>query len=343
MPMKQAQNVVRMNQNSVFADIQTFLRNKEVKSKNTMTAYDADIRQFFKYMRGKEIEELTVQDLNFRNSDMMNYQTYLYREYTQPNGKRYSNITINRKINAIVSLYRFLKRNGYDVDPEVIRVEDLPDDSKQIGFLTLEEINHLLALADNEELKAFIVLALHTSMRKNALLNLKWEQIERKYDEPDYYVIRVMDKGKQDFKDIHSSVYEMLLNIKTDDERVFTMPTRTLDYRFKVLCKKAGIDEKRKVSIHSLRKAGIDFVKQFTGDLQAAQNQASHSSPSVTAAIYTQQARNLAARILVDHVDEKIFDELTRDELLELVKSFGNGIGFQLRNAAKKIIEKRKG
>lgn len=341
MAEKSINNVARLNRNTVYSHIRSFLRDKGVRSINTEKAYEKDIRQFFSYMRNKEIEELTVEDLNFINSDMRDYRTYLYREFVLPNGEKYSNITINRKINAVIALFRVLKRDGYNVDPDVLKLDDLPDDSKQIGFLTVEEVNHLLILTENEELRAFIILALHTSMRKEALLSLTWEQITLKYDEPDFFIIRVMDKNKQDFKEIHTSVHKMLLDLKKDEKYVFTTPRSTLDYQFKALCKKAGIDPQRKVSIHSLRKAGVDFVKQFTGDIQAAQNQATHSSPSVTAAIYTQKPKNLAARILIEQVDENIFDELSKDELLQLVKGFGNGVGYQLRMEAKKIVDKR--
>jgi hypothetical protein len=40
-------------------------------------------------------------------------------------------------------------------------------------------------------------------------------------------------------------------------------------------------------------------------------------------------------------IDEKIFDELTHEELLKLIKSQTNGIGHRLRVVAKKIIDCR--
>ena len=339
----QLQNVVRLNSNSVFLSIKEFLRNKGIRSKNTESAYENDIRQFFRYIAGKELEELTDQDLKIKHSDMLGYQNYLYKEYVQPNSKRYSNITINRKCNAVLSLYRHLKRDGYDVDPDVIKVDELPDDTKQIGFLTVDEIDSMLLINNNMELKAFILIALHTSMRKNAILALEWNQISQSYEDPDFYIIRIMDKNKQDFKEIHKSIYELLLSIKKDEKYVFTIPRSTLDYQFKALCKKAGIDyEKRKISIHSLRKAGVDFVKQYTNDIQAAQAQATHSSPTITAAIYTQKPKNLAARLLIEQVDNNIFDELTHEELLELIKSQTNGLLFKFKMDAKKIVDKRK-
>lgn len=335
------QPVVRLNQDSVFSHIQSFIRNKSIKSKNTAIAYENDIRQFFSYMKGKEIENLTTEDLSIKNSHMLEYQTYLFKDYRKPSGERYSNATIKRKIDSVVALFRFLRKNDYEVNPDILTVDELPDDSKQIGFLTVDEIELMLSMSDDEVLKAFIVLNLHTSMRKDALLQLEWKQFVPKYDEPDFWIIETMDKGKKDFKEIHVSVYELLLKIKSDDKHVFSIPKSTLDYRFKSLCGKIGIDPLRKVSIHSIRKAGIDFVKQYTGDLQAAQQQGTHSSPAVTAAIYTQKPKNMAARILSQKLDEGLFDQLTHDELLRLVKSFGNGVGHQLKVTAKRIIENR--
>jgi integrase len=342
--------VVKMNQSTVFSSIQSFLRDKGVNSKNTKVAYENDIRFFFSYTRNKDIENLIIDDLRFKNSDIKDYRSYLYEDYVQLNGKKFSNITINRKVNTIISLFRHLKTNDYDIDPQTgltvfdpdkMKVEDLPQDVKQTGFLTVDEVNHMLLMTNDEELKAYMLLSLHTSMRKDSILNLKWEQITPKHDEDGWFIVRNFDKGEEVFKEIHKSIYEMLLNIKKDDVRVFLIPASTLDYRFKALCKKAGIDKYRKVSIHSLRKAGIDFVKQYTGDIHAAQHQANHSSSAITDKCYVQKPKNIAARLLVENVDEGIFDDMSREELLELVQSFGNGIGHQLRAGASKIVGKR--
>lgn len=336
-------NVSKLNQQeSVFKYIQSFLRNKGVKSQNTEKAYENDIRQFFLYMRNKEIERLVEIDLQFKNADMMDYQTYLYCEFVQTNGKKYSNITINRKMNTIVALYASLKRNGYSVDPDIMKIEDLPDDSKQIGFLNVDEIDHMLLLTDDIELKYFIMLALRTSLRKDALISLEWEQIQQSHNNPDCYIITTIDKGKRVEKEIHKTMYDLLLNLKKENNpNVFHIPIRTLDYRFKSLCKKVGIDEKRKISIHSLKKAGVSYVKELTGDIHAAQMQAGHSSPVTTSKYYLERKTNLAGMMLDIKLDDNIFEQLTHQELLNLIRGFGNGIGHQLKLRAKKIIDGR--
>jgi integrase len=338
--LAQKQNVTRINQHStVFSHIQSYLRNIETKSVNTKMAYEKDIRDFFIYTRNKDIEQLIEEDLVFNNSDMEDYQTYLHN-FVQKNGQKLANSTIKRKIKSVIALYRKLKRKGFNVEPDMMDVDFAKVNSKKIGFLTAEEIEHMLIISDKEELKAFILLALHTSMRRDALLELKWNQIQPKHDEKGWYIINTIDKGKQDFKEIHESVYDVLLNNKSDDEYVFKIPRSTLGHQFRALCKKAGIEEYRNVSIHSLRKFGIDFINQTDG-LHAAQAQATHSSPTVTSEIYTQKPKNLAARRLIDNGDNSVFDELSREELLELVNGFGNGIGYQLRESARKIVDGR--
>jgi len=44
---------------------------------------------------------------------------------------------------------------------------------------------------------------------------------------------------------------------------------------------------------------------------------------------------------MFENIPESIFDELTREELLQLVKSIKNGTGYILKREAKKIIENR--
>ena len=335
----QIHNVVRLDhKNEVYKAIVSFLEKKEMKSKNTKDAYERDIRQFFKYMRGKDIEELLEEDLKFKNADMVHYQSYLYKTL------KYSNTTINRKINTILALYSYLESQEFDVKPEVLKVEELAEDSKPIGSLELDEVYLMLSILGDsrreKEMKAFILISLQTSLRKDAVLNLNVSQIMKTKENE--VMIMAYDKGKQHFKEIDQETYDLLMELKLEDGKFFTIPKRTLDYNFKSLCKKIGIDPLRRVSIHSLKKAGVDYVKEATGDLQAAQEQAGHSSPTTTAKYYVKRPKNLLPKLLQVREYKNIFRELTHEECIQLLESFTNGIEYQLKLKAKEIIDARK-
>lgn len=346
--MNATANVVRHNQqsNTVYKHIQSFLRNKGVKSKNTMAEYESDIRQFFRYFRNKDIEQLTEEDLYFLNSDMMDYQTYLSTEHVKQGGGHYSNTSVNRKIASIISLYTFLKRNGYNVDPEMLKVDDLASDGKPRGYLAPDEVVHMCDVVLNqrlgEEKRALIMLALRTGLRKDALLNLKWSQITPHPSKEDYYLITTFDKGSQQEKEIHKKMYEVLLSEKRDEERVFCMDVKTVNKMMETLCKDMGIGEYRNITFHSIKKASGQYVYDETGgDIYAVQKQLGHKSINTSAKYYMAPIRNMAAAI-DEEKDKGIFEELSREEMLELLKSFNNGLSAQLISGAKKIIEERK-
>lgn len=336
--------ITRITQNTVYSHIQSFLRNKGVKSKNTQEAYHDDLQQFFSYIRNKSLEDLLPEDLNLTNSDMLDYQTYLKEEYLTAKNEHYSNNTVNRKIAPIISLFTHLKKNEYPVDPDKLRIDDLDDDSVPYGFLAPNEIDQMIDLVqyhrNGNEKKALIMLAVRTSLRKEALLNLTWNKIMKSPDKDNAYIIKTKDKNDpKSMKEIHVKMYNILLSIKNDSSpKIFHMSPRTVDEMMSKLCLQMGIDPRRKISFHSLKKEGVNFVHELTGDIHATQSQAGHSSPNTTSKFYIKPQMNIAGMAMDEDIDTDIFKKLTHEQLLRLVESMGNGVGLQLRREAAKIL-----
>lgn len=337
--MEKSRNVVRMpaNQNLIFKHIQSYLRNKSNRSENTERAYRSDIQQFFTYMKGKDLESLTESDLHILNSDMMDYQTFLLEQN--------SNNTTTRKIASVISLFSFLKKNGYSVDPDMLRVDALTKDEKAYGFLSPDEIDKMIALVgehrNGEEKKLLIMLAVRTSLRKNALLNLRWRDISKSRDKEDVYIISStdqFDKGKVIYKEIHRKMYDKLLILKTDGENIFNIGERTVDVMMKKLCKDMGIEKERNITFHSLKKAGVEYVYTLTGDIRAAQMQAGHSNIEVTGRTYLPKEVNIAGMAMDEDIDKDIFNKMTKEQLIELMESIDGGLGLQLRRKAVKMM-----
>ena len=343
--VKQSVNVANLNQNRIYNYIVTFLNNKAKKSKNTAIKFEKDIRDFFKYLRNKDIEDLEREDLDIKNKEVLEYQNYLT--------ERYKNSVVNGKLTAVRSLYKFLKRDDNSINIDALIVDDLPDDSKKIGFLTPDEAMHLarLALTEREKGKmkqALILLAAATSLRKNALLELKYSDIRPSEDNPDKYIIYTtdhLDKGKPIEKEIHKKLYELLLEIKdenSNDDKIFHITNKSIDQMMKRLCKKAGIDPRRNITFHSLKKAGAEFAYEYTkGDMFAVTAQGGWTNPTTPYKHYMKKQRNIAGMAMFEDINDNIFDQLTREEAIKLLKSIGNGLGARLKKEAKEIIENR--
>lgn len=342
-------NVARLKTNNVYSSIRTFLRSKGLSSANTEREYEADIRQFFKFIRNKEIEELVEADLHVVKSDILDYQVYLSEE------KDYQNTTVNRKINTLRSLYEHLKGDDYDVNPYVMKIKDLPDDTKHIGFLSPDEAWLLADLAlkterENAKMKyALILTAASTSLRKTAILNLCYSDIYPTNEE-DKYVIRCedkdrMDKGKTIEKQIHKDLYQLLLDIKDtkyNDDKIFHIDNMIISKMMKRLCEKAGLDPRRNISFHSLKKAGVRYADETSGgDIKAIVAQGGWSSPAVYLKHYAEKPMNIAGMGMFEKTDPDIFKQLTHEECVQLLESVGNGLGQQLRRTARKMIEER--
>lgn len=339
-------NVSLINKKSVYSHIITWINENASLSENTANGYERYIRMFFNTIRnGKRLEDLQPEDLDVDLPLMLNYQSLLVKS------NEYKNSSINYMINTIRSLYRYLSILEYQVKPNIFKyVKDLPDDTIPIGSLSPDEAFMLSELAlkeqrDGLKKKAMILVAATTSIRKDAISRLKMSHIRKNETTENMYIINsdeLFDKGKMVCKDLNGEIYKLLVEAhgtKSEEECIFDYSPAGLDQIIKRLCNKAGIDPKRRISFHSLKRVGVQWTYDNFG-LRAAQMQAGHSSPVTTSKSYLKEERNLAVN-MYNQMDQTIFDELSRDEMLVLLKSFGNGLGSQLRSKANEIIKKR--
>lgn len=342
-------NVSVLNHTNVFFHINTFLRSIRDKSSNTAENYERDIRTFFRVMKNKEIEEIIDEDIVIKLPDLMQYRTLLLES------KQYKNTTINRMMASLESLYRFLRASEYNVNPFIFNKFKLPDDTNHIGIITPSEAVQLSKLALFErynglEIKALIMLAASTSIRKSAINKIKYSHIRPHTTKKNVYLIegdQLFDKGKEVVKEIHSVLYQELLDLRSDKQRddyIFTISPSSLDAIIKRLCKKAGFDEDRNLSWHSLRKTGVMFVDEATnGDMVAITAQGNWSSPTVAYNSYIgpQRKVNLAGTAMFETMDDNVLEELSKEEMLQLLRSFEGGLGYQIKKKAQEIIENR--
>jgi integrase/recombinase XerD len=341
-------NVVKIHDNSVYDYIKIFLDNKSIDSNHTAEEYERDIRLFFKTLRNKDIEHLTTSDLKVSNAEMLKYQTYLSKHHQHKDGIGYSNISVNRKIYTIQSLYEFLRANDFDVNPHALKIKRLVEDRKGIGILTNEEMKEMIRLAryelhDGLEKSIYFKLAQRTSLRVSEILSIKYSDITQDPNNKDMYIIKIKQKGG-DFieKEIHKSIYELLEQIKKpNSDYVFKITKNQINETIKRLCKKMGIPETRKISSHSFKKGSVEFAKEFSNDLHTAQHQAGHKSATTTDKYYLKKPRNILGSVLDFQVDEHVFEKLSHEECLKLLKTMSGGIGHRLKMEAQKIVNNR--
>ena len=132
--------------------------------------------------------------------------------------------------------------------------------------MTKEEEIKLLAVC-NPIMKAMIITALHTAMRTNEILSLKWQDV---FFEEGYLIALNTKNNKPRKLPLTSTLKHELLNLPRLSEYVFTSPvtgTRYNDVKtsFKRAVKRSGIahitfHKLRNTAASRLNEAGVDIV-----------------------------------------------------------------------------------
>lgn len=194
----------------------TYLTTIKGYSELTATAYGKDLRDFAAWLKqrdsGKRWSTVTLYDVD-------DYIKDLVHRGLKPS-------STNRRLSAISGFYRFLKRQGYEVEnpckfesrrklattvPNTIPAEDL-----QRAY-------------DNAHGAAKIMLGLFctTGIRLQELLDLTWNSIDFKTNE-----LRIMGKGsKERLVYTTAEMLETLRNVKAlpghdDNDKIFTIDQR---------------------------------------------------------------------------------------------------------------------
>jgi len=324
-------NVTGLNIKSVHSTIQTFLEYKGDRSKNTKISYEKDIKLFYMYAKNKNLNELEAIDLEFTIDDVLKYRNYLRGLRKNSDGERkYANKSINRMIDSLRSLYSYLERAKYNVDKMAFALDDLPEnDSEEIGYLTLMELEQMVELAktlpNGLQKSLLIELGWKTSIRMDALLSITWKDFKKVKD--GVWVVRAIDKGNEEREmpitdQFYQRIYAMKGESKSTD-RVFQMGSTTVFNTVETLKRIIGIAEDRRVSFHSIRKFLIDLMVEH-GDLKAAMAQSGHKSIETLWKHYANKQKDYEsmAGILIERsFNESTLDDLSKDELLAIIKN----------------------
>src|SRR5690606_165893 len=205
-------NVVQFNtqdDKNVWTCMNTFLNRIEQHSKNTRDTYERAIREFFKIMRNKNLEEVVEEDLVFRKPQIETYQTNLRDNYKAS--------TVNNKLSAKKQCYSKLEDYGFDVKPSWFVLDRYSEHDKE-GYdsLTHQEVIDVINLVSKTrkgfEKALLIRVAYATAFRKTAIQNLKWTDIINREGQ---WFLKALDKGnKIDYKKISDDLYNELMKQK---------------------------------------------------------------------------------------------------------------------------------
>jgi integrase len=302
----------------------------------TQQAYEADIRLFFRIIKGKEkgseLEYLSLDDLQLTLEDFEEFKRILLDMRNEDGKYTYTNKTFNRKLSAIKSFVRSMARKKIDGEPII----------KDISFITLvtsekEKDNHYAAFEVSEvfemaewawehekELKLekyyLILFALDTCIRKSAQLRLKWTDFIEKEDG---VIVQGIDKGNNDFRQLISKeFYNNLLVIKNEKSPyVFNISTDAIDGMMRRYREFFNVPKDRKLVWHSIRKTGVTFRFRVTNDILEAKRAANHKSITTTQ-IYLMEEDygQIGAVSSAGKLNENLYKEVNRETLIKAIE-----------------------
>lgn len=321
--MGATENVIQLNvkeDKNVWNCINTFLNRAEQNSKNTRDTYERAIREFFRTMRNKELENLVEEDLIFTKPQIETYQTNIKNKYKAS--------TVNNKISALKKCYTKLEDYGFDVKPSWFVLDRYTEHDKE-GYdsMTHQEVIEVINLVSTTrkgfEKALLIRVAYATAFRKSAIQNLKWTDITNRDGQ---WFIKAIDKGnKIDHKKISDDLYDELMKQKEliGGEKIFKLTNKSINSMMNYIRENMDFGE-RNITFHSFKKSSIKEVALLSNwDLKAMQRHGNHASVTTTLNDYMEE-KSLNDLIIVDtnyKVPTEKFDELSKDELLALVKN----------------------
>lgn len=183
---------------------------------------------------------------NIRYVDLETYRNHLNQKSTK-NGTIRAVATVNREISCLHHLFtkavewEMIERSPFDKGKSLLMKEN----NKRFRYLDEDEIGRLLSACTNTRTRDIIETVIHTGMRRQEVLGLKWEQIRGGFI---YLTETKTNEARQ-------------IPINDDLAALFKRIRATNQLRYEyVFCDKKGrpFREVKKSFMASLRKAGIE-------------------------------------------------------------------------------------
>lgn len=281
---------------------------KQSEADKKPNSYIRDVSSFnhlIPYFKGKLLSKITAKHIDEYKKHRLETDIKV-----RPNKKKPKPGTINRELESLQAMFTLAEKWGDLQGKNPVKgVHRLPMQEKPMRILKKDEID-LLVQKSSGITRKLIIIALNTAMRKNEILNLRWNDVDF-----DGGFVHIKESKSNKIRKIPMNpiVRNTIREIKKEGEYIFHNPktgTRIRDFyrSWNATRKAAGISDLR---FHDLRHTAATLMVQGGIDLVTVGDILGHSNIRMTVkyAHSTPESRVRAVNILADIIDGKKSNE----------------------------------
>jgi integrase/recombinase XerD len=272
-----------------------YLEHHKNMAQNTQEAYKRDVLDFFAFLRENNLEDPAL----VTNTQVVSYLLRL-------KGDNKSAATVNRKLASVRAYFNFLVEKGVVRLNPTSGIKSPKIERKELEYLTLEEVDRLLAMPDRSirgvRDRAILELLYATGIRVNEIIAANVEDVNLRIGfftcPGDTGKARVIPMGRPARKAVEEYIYDardLLLRERKEESALFVnyfgqrMTRQGLWKILKEYADKAQISNK--LTPHTLRNSFAVHMIQNGADLKSLQDLLGHEDISATQ-IYLSVTKN---------------------------------------------------
>lgn len=272
-----------------------YLKNEKKMSKNTLEAYKRDVIQFSEFEASRDITDL-------RQTPGTEVVAFLLQ--LKNDGK--SAATVNRKLASIRALYNYLQLKKEITENPTYNIKSPRIERKTIEYLTLEEVDRLLAVPDDSYIgkrdRGILELLYATGIRVSELIDANTDDLNLRMGfitcAGEQSKARIIPIGRPARAALEEYIYDArpaIVKEKKDEKALFVnyygerITRQGLWKVLKEYGRKAGLEEKLTPNV--LRNSFAVHMIQNGADLKSLQELLGHEDISATQ-IYLSVTKN---------------------------------------------------
>ena len=246
-----------------------------IHSKQHKKSWETDfhiIKTLNYYFKGKNLYEITPQDIEFYKMDRLK---------TKVAGKPISTSTVNRQMDVLRGIFNKAIDWGKLQSSPMRVVQRLKVTPGRLRFLEKEEIVKLLSNC-TKNLKPIVVLALFTGMRRGEIFGLKWHDIDFKRN-----IITLLDTKNGEKREVpmNEQVKTALIRVRKNTNTAYIFcdeqgnPVHDIRKSYSTALRKSGITNFR---FHDLRHTFASQLVMSGIDLNTVRELLGHKDMTMT-------------------------------------------------------------